>query len=165
MVDDSLQCGAQEFWDITLQTLDQFGFKERVTEWIAFAGIHVDKKIYGFLLRHGEYMRKLSKLEKKASFSIFRSTCARLSWLCNTSPDIACAVAKPAQVTEGQYNKEEVLAINKVLLHISKSSDNGIEMPKLDLDNTSLVVFPADGLAGNCDLSRHIGFLITRVDE
>lgn len=55
-------------------------------------------------------------------------------------------------------------AIIKVILHVSKSPDAGIKIPKLDLDTTSLVVFSDAGLAGNFDLSSQIGFVIALVD-
>lgn len=49
VVDDTLQCGTEEFWEVTSQTLNRFKCKDRVTEAIVFAGIHVDKRGDGYL--------------------------------------------------------------------------------------------------------------------
>lgn len=50
VVDDTLQCGTEEFWDITSKTMDKFKSKDRKTIKVVFAGIQVDKKGTGYVL-------------------------------------------------------------------------------------------------------------------
>lgn len=44
VVDDTLQCGTHEFFEVTKKTMERFFSKERIQLYFTFAGIQVDKE-------------------------------------------------------------------------------------------------------------------------
>jgi hypothetical protein len=60
-------------------------------------------------------------LSKGANFKQFRSLRAKLSWITQTRPDVSCAVALAAQVTEDRYNGdpgEYIKQLNRVIKYL-----------------------------------------------
>lgn len=104
-------------------------------------------------------------MKRDATYDEFRSTRAKLAWLCNTRPDISCAVAKLAQVKEETYSEASVKAANKFIAHVLKSKELGIEVPQLDLESVVLEVYTDAALANNEDFSSQIGYVVVLKDR
>nr|AHF58602.1 polyprotein [Chondrus crispus] len=167
-VDDTLQCGDQHFWEETKRTMDMFKSTERVQQNINFCGIHVDVNEgpgSGFVMSQRDYVIKLTPLVTHADYSQFRSMRAKLAWLTNTRPDIACAVAKLTQVREGEFNLEAIKEANSVVKHVRKDKNLGIVHPHLDPESTEIIAFSDAALGNNRDLSSQIGYVIILRDR
>lgn len=99
-----------------------FKCKERQKDNIIFAGIQVAKnREGGFRLSQCDYARKLHTMDLGSTFHDLRSVRAKLAWVTNTRPDICCAVAKLAQITEGTFTADSVKLANKIIGHVRKS--------------------------------------------
>lgn len=71
--------------------------------------------------------------------------------MCNTPPDISCAVGMLAQVTEGMYEEESITATNKVVRYILQFPNIGIHNPPLDVNTAVLDVYADYTLSNNQD--------------
>lgn len=161
IVDDTLQAGTKSFYDHTSKTVAMFKCKERQKEDIIFAGVQVVKNHDGgFRLSQFDYARKLQTMDFGSTFQDLRSVRAKLAWLTNTRPDISFAVAKLAQVTEGTFTSDSVKSANKIISHVRKIAELGIEIPPLDRSTASIVVLTDAALANNDDLSSQIGYVL-----
>jgi hypothetical protein len=122
-VDYTLQAGDQKF--VELSELIQRRFQCQPREWndVEFAGVEIETKESEFVVHQQRYISKLIPLSKDATFKQFRSLRAMLSWNTQTRPDVSCAVALAAQVTEDRYNGdpgEYIKQLNRVIKHLKK---------------------------------------------
>ena len=160
VVDDTIQCVTDQFLDHTRQTMDRFKSKERVMDNVVFAGIHIRQEGGEAMLTQESYALKLKKMDEAADYKAFRSVRAKLAWLVNSRPEICCAVAKLAQVREGDYGVENVKAANQVIKYVLNNAEKGIAIPKLDMNTLSIEVYTDASLANNSDLSSQLGYVI-----
>ena len=100
-VDDSMQCGTPDFAKHTEKTLEIFELTSRDLDNVNFRGINISSVSNGLELSQADYADKVIELkENRKTFSNFRSLRAHLSWICQTRPDISCAVSITSQATD-----------------------------------------------------------------
>jgi hypothetical protein len=106
--------------------------------------VEINTEEDGFRLHQQRYIKKLSTLHDLSPFKECRSLRAKLSWVTNTRPDISCAVAQSAQVTEKLYDEEPLKytkVLNGIVKHLRKASSLVLKYPKLDIDKLKLRVY------------------------
>jgi hypothetical protein len=166
-VNDTLQAGDQKF--VELSELTQRRFQCRPREWnnVEFAAVEIETKESEFVVHQQRYISKLMPLSKDATFKQFRSLRAKLSWITQTRPDVSCAVALAAQVTEDRYNGdpgEYIKQLNRFIKHQKKIPDLPLRFPKLELSTLRLQVYSDASYANNADDSSQLGYIIFLVD-
>lgn len=165
VVDDTLQAGRKEFWDLATRTMEKFRSKDRILDGIVSAGVQIRDVQDGFFLSQSDYAEKLVNMKLDATFNEFRSVRAKLAWICNTQADVMYAVMKIAKVKEGTFGEKSVKMVNKVIPHTMKDTKVGIEVPQLDIKSTSIVIFTDAAQANNDDLSSQIGYIVALQDK
>ena len=166
-VDDALQAGNDKYQEITKATLQKFKCRDREFDDVKFSGIEIDSFDGEFRVHQKGYLKKVQKLQKDATFSDYRKMRARLAWLTHTRPDICCAVALSAQVTEERFKKDTgkyVKAINAIVTHLSTSELLCLRFPKLIVDSLRLQTYSDASFATNEDKSSQLGYIIFLVD-
>ena len=96
-----------------------------------------------------------------STFHDLRSVRAQLTSLTNNRPDICCAVAKLAQVTEGTFTADSVKLANMIIGHVRKMAGLGVEIPPLDRNTASIVVHSDAPIGSKDDLSSQIGYVVS----
>lgn len=124
-VDDCLFAGDENFRKLTNKTLQMFDARDRVLDNFTFAGIEVETLDEGFFLHQCKQANKLRILPLEAT-SQFKSVVMSLAWLCHTRPDVSCAVAQAAQVTEQHFDSEVIRQINRTIKAIKREPRKGI---------------------------------------
>jgi hypothetical protein len=166
-VDDILHAGDQKL--VELSKITQRRFQCRPREWnnVQIAGVEIETKESEFVVHQQRYISKLIPLSKNATFKQFRSLRAKLSWITSTGPDVSCAVALAAQVTEDRYNGdpgEYIEQPNRVIKHLKKITDLPLRFPQLELSTLRLQVYYDASYANNGDGSSQLGHIIFLVD-
>ena len=162
-VDDTLQAGDRDFQKLTENTLRKFECGKREWDNTEFAGVQIETLPEEFQIYQTRYIENLKPLAKYANFSNCRSFRAQLSWVANTRPDIACAVAKSAQVTEEQFTadkKEYIRYLNAILKRLRKVPHLPLRYPRLDKNSLHLQVYTDASYATNTDKSSQLGYII-----
>jgi hypothetical protein len=113
------------------------------------------------------YISKLMLLSKDANLKEFRSLQAKLPWITQSRPNVSCAVALAAQVTEDRYYgdpREYIKQLNRVIKHLTKVRDLPLRFPKLELSTLRLQVCSDASYTNNADGSAQLGYIILFVD-
>ena len=167
-MDDTLNAGDGRFEKLTEKTAERFQCRKKELDNIQFAGIEIEKSRDGFLVHQKQYLKKIKPIPKGSDFSAFRSTRAKLFWICQTRPDISCAVATLAQVTELQFEEERdkhTKKLNSVITHLENFPDFMLRFPKLDKDSLSISVYSDASFCNNQDGSSQLGYIILLKDK
>jgi Reverse transcriptase (RNA-dependent DNA polymerase) len=124
-VDDLLMAGTEDFHEQSLCTSDRFKSRERDYDKVRFAGVNIEEGHNGFKIHQQEYTDKLQSLDSNADFDAYRSLRAKLMWLVNTRPDIACATSMASRITFDLYKLEPgkcIKELNKIVRHVKSVS-------------------------------------------
>jgi hypothetical protein len=161
-VDDLLMAGDEDFHEQSLCTSERFKSREREYDKVRFSGVNIDRSQGGYEIHQREYIDKL-----QPEFDAYRSLRAKLMWLVNTRPDIACATSMASRVTFDLFKEDSVNSIkglNKIVKHV-KSIDLPLRFPKLDIDTLRLVVYTDSSFCNNEDMSSQLGYIIFSSDS
>jgi hypothetical protein len=134
---------------------------------VTFAGVEINTGTDGFQLHEQRYISTLDILSDSSTFQRSRSLRAKLSWTANTRPDISCAFAQAAQVTDNMYAKEPLTYIKRlsdVVKHLRKTASFTLKNSKLDINSLTLKVYTDASYANNCDGSSQLGYIIFLAD-
>lgn len=167
-VDDALYAGNKTFEETTKKTEQKFKCKKREYDNLQFSGLKIETKENMFLVHQKSYISKLKALPKNAQFTHFRSLRAMLSWTTNSRPDISCAMALMAQVTEEKFQSEPAKYIkktNNVLKQLHENPEVYLQFPKLKLESLKLSVYSDASYASNDDKSSQLGYFIFLSDD
>lgn len=88
-----------------------------------------------------------------------------LAWLCHTRPDISCAVAQAAQVTQTHLDQDIIKRLNSTIRAVKQDPKKGIRHRKLDLASLRLQVYSDSSFANNQDSSSQLGYFIVMADS
>lgn len=119
----------------------------------------------GVRLHQTEYAKRLKVLPSDCSFKEYRSKRQKLQWLTHCRPDICCAVNKASQITERNFGKAAIEALNKVITHVHKTTERGILQEKLDLNSLHIRVYTDGSFADNDDLTTQLGYIVLLCDD
>jgi Reverse transcriptase (RNA-dependent DNA polymerase) len=118
-VDDALHAGSKLYEGITEKSMKQFKCRDKEMDNVTFAVVEINTGTDGFQLHQRRYISTLDTLSDSSTFQRYRSLRAKISWAAKTRPDISCAIAQAAQVTDSMYAKEPLAYINR--LNLSRS--------------------------------------------
>ena len=167
-VDDCLQAGTEEFCHQAKCVERKFKCRPRDYDKVQFAGIKIESTPNKFQVHQRHYISKIKKINRHASFKDFRSLRAQLSWATQSRPDIACAVAQAAQVTEDLFNldpKKYCKGLNSVVSHILTTTDLELKFPNLDHSSLRIQVYSDGSYGNNLDGSSQLGYIIFLADD
>jgi len=157
-------------------------FSIKVGEVSTFVGVQIDRDLDGSILIHWEFMIKqlldrfsmndcnpvsipmcpsthLSTLTEEDQSIPYRSLIGALLFLAKTTrPDIAFAVAKLSQFTNG-YNHEHWMAAKRVLRYLKGTMDLGIKYPSKQASNTMIGHCDSDYAGNRNDRKSQSGFV------
>jgi hypothetical protein len=165
-VDECLHAGTDQYSKSAEKTELRFQCREREYGNVMFAGVEIRKSEDGFVMNQRSYVDKLMFLNKTPNFSDYRSVQAKLDWTTHTRPDVFCAVAQAAQVTEEVFAKEPekyCADLYKVLKH-RKSCEMDLRFPNLDAETLRLQVYSDASYANNRDISSQLGYVVFLAD-
>lgn len=141
-VDDILRAGIDSFLNKSL-TSTQKMFESKAPEkllflftWLQISGSETLRKI-----SHEMYTKKLQPLYITATFEYICSSRSKPSRVCSTRPDICASVSLLPQVTEKIFDTNTFKLVNKVILHLKKTSTLGLLFPKLNLEYLCLSMY------------------------
>ena len=167
-VDDILQTCNDHFSHLVKKTEERFQCKNMDYDNLQFAGVEVQSKDSGFEVHQKSYLTKLPTLDKNSTFKEFRSLRAKLPWLVNSRPDIACAVAQSTQLTEGIFEKDQerlIKSLNSIVRHLQKTFGLTLKCPKLDVNSLSLFVYSDSSYANNHNGTSQLGYVVFLTDD
>jgi hypothetical protein len=124
-VDDTLHVGSKVYEGITEKTMKRFKCCDKEMDTVPFAGVEINTGTDGFQRHQQRYLLALDTSSDSSTFQRCRSLRARLSWAAITRPDISCAIAQAAQVTDSMYAKEPlayIKGLNAVVQHLRKTA-------------------------------------------
>lgn len=163
-VDDTIGTEDAKFEKESEATGERFQSNARDTGSFQFAGIQIEEEEGGYLMHQERFALKITQLSKQCTFSEFRSKRHELAWLTHTRPDLAAAVNLAAQVTEPNFEKKHVKALNDVVKRAHNNSKRGIRQQLLDTETLSWRVFTDSSFANTPDLRSQLGFIILLCD-
>ena len=167
-VNDCLQAGTEEFSHQAKCVERKFKCRPRDYDKVQSAGIKIESTLNGFQVHQRHNISKIKKINRDASFKDFRSLRAQLSWATQSRPDVTCAVAQAAQVTEDLFNldpKKHCKGLNPVVGHILTTTDQALKFPKLDHSRLRLQVYSDASYGNNLDGSSQLGYVIFLADD
>lgn len=139
-VDDILRAGTKGFENTSTTATCCFDSKSAEAVPFTFTGLQISGSKEKLKLSQARYIENLSLLSKDADFEFFRSMRAKLAWVVNSRPDIACAVAFSSQITPSTFDSTSYKLLNKIIKHLKASKELTLKFPKLDLDTLQLTV-------------------------
>lgn len=141
-VDDILRAGDPEFKiEATHLKKAKLDTKEAERIPFTFTGVEVTGDPSNRFISQKRYIQSLQLLPCDCDFQLFGSMGAKLSWVVNSRPDIACAIAFASEVTEKTFESDYVLELNKFIKHLRKISDIRLRVPKLDADSLQITIY------------------------
>ena len=164
-VDDSLICGNKHFMDIIEKNLDKFESRAREIDNKTFAGVNVSTHGPAIHLDQHQYLSEIQSLPSDASFSDYRSLRPKLAWGTHTRPDIFCAVAMAAQITEESFSQDSVKKINKVVTHLRKNSSLSLQYCPLDINSLRIQVYSDAAFANSDKLKSQLGYIVLLTEK
>ena len=165
-VDDILRTGNPSFKKYSTKlTNDAFDAKNLVENEFTFTGLRISGPLELRNFSQTAYIKRLSCLAKNSSFDMFRSTRAKLAWTTHTRPDVACAVAKLAQITPAMFGELNIMDLNKVVKHLQSTTEIVLHYPKLGVNTLRLNVYSDSSFADNIDCSSQLGHIIVLADK
>ena len=98
-----------------------------------------------------------------STFKGYRSLRARLSWVTQSRPDIACAVAVATQVTEERFNTSPLTCIkplNSDITHLKEQPELPLRCPPLEKKYLRLKIYSVAAFTNNFDGSSQLGYTV-----
>lgn len=112
-----------------------------------------------------DYIEKLKFIDPK-SWTQFRSLRAKLLWLTNTRPDIACAVAKATQLTAKTFTDSDAgKQLNRSMSYLKETKTQATFYPQLDRDSLVIRSYADASFADDNDGSIQLGYIIFLTDK
>lgn len=165
-VDDILRTGTKQFEEeATRTTGTSFDSKNPETPPLSFTGLRITENEDGRRLSQSAYISKLQLLPAAADFEMFRSTRAKLAWVVNSRPDIACAVAFASQVTSKTFEKHSQKTLNKIIKYLRSTKDLCLHFPKIHEGSLQLVVYSDASFNNNVDNTSQLGYIVLLMDR
>lgn len=166
-VDDALQAGTPGFSKLVEKTEKEFECKPREYDRTTFVGKRINRCDDGFTIDQSQYVDRL-KMLKASDEKGFKSLRAKLLWTQNSRPDISCAVAKLAQVTDADLKTDPETCIkmaNRIVRHLKKHSDVKLRYRKLDTESLCIRMYSDASYADNRDASSQLGYIVFLCDK
>ena len=164
-VDDSILAGSASFIRYTEKSLKKFESRSRVIDNFTFSGIDIKTTELGFTISQINYIDKVSPIIKAATFDDFRTLRSKLAWIFHTRPDVACSVAKAAQVTKDTFNEKHIKEINKTIKFLKITKNRTLTYKRLNQKELHIKAFADSSFANNLDLTTQIGYIILLCDK
>lgn len=165
-VDDALQAGTSDFSRSVERTEKEFECKPREYDHTSFVGKQINRCEDGFTIDQAPYIDSLKPL-RSTDVRGFKSLRAKLLWTQNARPDISCAVAKLAQITDEDLRVDAEACLkmaNRVVRHLKKNREVKLRYRKLDTESLNIRMYADASYADNRDASSQLGnivFLLT----
>jgi hypothetical protein len=162
-VDDALHAGNKVYKEITEKTMKRFKCRDKEMDDVTSAGVEIYTGTDGFQPHQQRYISTLDTLRDSNTFQRYRSLRAKLSLSANTRPDISCAIAQAAQVTDSIYANESltyIKGLNTSVEHLRKTASFTVKYPKLDINSFTLKVYTDASYANNFDGLSQLGYII-----
>lgn len=141
-VDDILRVGNQAFhFEATQKSESSFDLKPFITLLFRFAGIEVKKDGNWHTLSQADYFENLKLASGNTKLDEFRSIRAKIAWVANTHPDVPCAIAFTAHITEKNSKNSSHKILNKTIRHLKTSKDLCLRYQKLERTSLHLVTY------------------------
>ena len=167
-VDDCLHAGNEKYLQISESIERKFQCRDREFDKIQFSGVNIETYNDGFCIHQERYIHTIETLPKDVNFAHYSSLRAKLMWLIQTRPDIACAVAQSTQVTETRFNVDPHThrkLLNSVVRHLHKTSEQRLMYPKLDKESLRLQTYSDASYSNNYDGTSQLGYIIFLADK
>lgn len=122
----------------------------------------------GYCIHQTDYHKRIFKHQGNSVYEEYQSLRTCLAWNTLTRPDISCAVAKAAQVTEFRFSKhrnEEINNINSIARHVLQYPHFRVKFLALDKSLLRLQTYTDAAFADNNDTSSQLGYIIFLVDK
>jgi Reverse transcriptase (RNA-dependent DNA polymerase) len=163
-VDDALHTGSKVYEGITEKTMKRFKCRDKEMDNVTFAGVEINTGSDFFHLHQQRYISTLDTLSDSSTFQRYRSLRAKLSYAANTRPDMSCAIAQAAQVTDSMYAKKQltdIKVLTAVVKHLRKTASFTLKYPKIDINSLTLKVYTDASCANNFDGSSQLEYIIS----
>lgn len=170
-VDDLLSAGNKEFMKNVEKPRQKFqcwncsagGLNGTISNMLAS-----NVKPWGLAINRFTF-EKLAMLSQDCSWQDYRTLRQKIRWLSKQSrPDVSCAAAKAAQVTEDLFKADangHRKVINKIVQHLHQHPETVFQFPKLDKDSLHLRVFADASFAENVDNTSQLGCFVFMADK
>lgn len=164
-VDDILRAGTPSFLSDSMKiTSSKFNTKEPEKTPLEFTGLLISGDSNKRKTSHERYIERLEYLPESATYEDIRSARAKLSWVCNTRPDICAAVSILSQVTDKTFENTTYKLVNKVIKHLKATPNLGLVFPKLDIASVYLLVYSDAATNSGSDYKCQLGYIILLMD-
>ena len=167
-VDDMLQAGDDLFQKETQKTGQKFEYRDLEPDNVVFAGLSISSiENTEYTIHQKNYCTTMKEVLGNCQFSDYRSLRARLAWATLCRPDIACAVAKAAQITESQFQEDansHITSINAIVKHIHSNPDIILRFPRLDLGSLRIQEYTDAAFGNNFNSSSQLGYIMFLAD-
>eukprot|EP00171_Calliarthron_tuberculosum_P018036 IDg18036t1 len=156
-VDDLLQTGNSGFKRLTELTGRRFDSTQRKFMGSKFMGMDFRQATdHSFELDMDNFIDGLELSPVPTTYELYRSMRAKLAWITNCRPDVACAVAKAVQVTPELFNATvDAKMLNKIIRHLKRKRLK-MTFPQLHRDSLHIRAYADASHANNCDLSSQL---------
>ena len=167
-VDDCLHAGNAKYSTLSQSIEKTFQCRDREFDKVQFSGVNIEASNNGFCIHQESYIKTIASLSKDDSFAQYSSLRAKLMWLLQTRPDIACAVAQSTQVTQTRFTSDSTThkkLLNSVVRHIGKTSAQRLLYPKLDKESIRLQTYSDAAYSNNYDGTSQLGYIVFLADK
>lgn len=110
------------------------------------------------------YIDNLKLMPKGCSYEDFRSMRAKLAWVVNSRPDIACAVSFASQVTRSTFNDQSHKLLNRIVKHLRATKNVCLQYPQLQLSTLQITAYSDASFKNNVDNTSQLGYIIFLTD-
>jgi hypothetical protein len=161
-VDDIIRAGNKNFREESTKCTHQtFDAKHESGTPLNFTGLlHIEGPKHCRKISQMRYIYSLNVLQTSADFEAFRSLRAKLTWVSNSRPDIASAVALASQISPSTFTPDSHKLLNKIVKHLKNTKDIQLCYPKLDSETIYLAVYADASLNNNNDHTSQLGYII-----
>eukprot|EP00171_Calliarthron_tuberculosum_P003375 IDg3375t1 len=160
-VDDIIQAGTKEEKERILRITKQHfdvDFKEDTK--LQYVGLQIDLRDQETReISQRKFIERLQTLSVPTSYAEYRSMRARVAWLKQTRPDIACAVSMAAQTTEKDFDADAVKELNRIINYIQRTPNITLKFPKLDVNTLRLATYVDSSFNNRNDGSSQLAIL------
>ena len=90
---------------------------------------------------------------------------AKLAWVANTRPVIACAISMASTVTDKTFGPGSVKELNRITRHLNSTPDLTLKFPQLDQDSLRLTVYCDASFNKHSDHTSQLMYIILLSDS
>ena len=161
-INDCLHAGNEKYSQLSQRIERKLQYRDRDFDKIQFS-VNIETNSNGFGIHQERYIKTIDPLLKKVIFAQYSSLRAKIMWLLQTRPDIACTVARSTQVTEKRLNLDPSThrkLLNPVVSHIRKTSEQRLLYPKFVKDSLRLRTYSYAAYTNNYDGTSQLGYIV-----